>query len=115
MKVTVSWWDLSTSEQTIDSLRTHLRDEGVEPWTQVHGLRLKLWVSDRSTNRWGAVMLWESAAGPDAPLPPNRATELIGYPPTHRMTTDVEAIVEGVRSGSSSDLGLAFEQIGESP
>ncbi|MFE7313772.1 hypothetical protein ACFU7T_11775 [Streptomyces sp. NPDC057555] len=113
MKVTVSWWDLSESGQTIDSLRAQLREEGVEPWRQVHGLRWKLWISDRATNRWGAVMVWESAPGPAASLPPNRAAELIGYPPTHRMTTDVEAVVEGVHSGGAADLGLAFAQLGD--
>ena len=30
MKATISWWDLSGSDQTIDSLRVYLRDEGVE-------------------------------------------------------------------------------------
>ncbi|MEU0369309.1 hypothetical protein ABZ070_03435 [Streptomyces sp. NPDC006283] len=114
MKATISWWDLSGSDQTIDSLRVYLRDEGVEPWAQIHGLRLKFWISDRQTNRWGAVMLWESTADPTAPMPPNRATELIGYPPTHRMTTAVEAIVEGVHSGRPTDHGLAFGAVKES-
>jgi trans-2,3-dihydro-3-hydroxyanthranilate isomerase len=52
-------------------------------------------------------MLWDSTADLTAPLPPNRATELIGYPPTDRMVTDVEAIVEG----QSADLGLANEWV----
>ena len=114
MKATISWWDLRGSDQTIDSLRVYLREEGVAPWAQIHGLRLKLWISDRLTNRWGAVMLWESTTDLTAPMPPNRATELIGYPPTYRMTTDVEAIVEGIHSGQLVDLGLAFEPVGES-
>jgi len=109
MKATIAWWDLSRSDHTIDSLRTHLRDEGVEQWTHVHGMRLKFWISDRGSNRWGAVMLWESTADPTAPLPPNRATELIGYPPTCRMTTDVEAVVEGLHAGHLADRGLPFE------
>ncbi|MFF4568266.1 hypothetical protein [Streptomyces sp. NPDC001410] len=114
MKATISWWDLSGSDQTIDSLRVYLRDEGVEPWAQIHGLRLKFWISDPQTNRWGAVMLWESTADLTAPMPPNRATELIGYPPTDRMMTDIEAIVEGVHSGRLVDRGLAFEPIRKS-
>ncbi|MFF4037621.1 hypothetical protein [Streptomyces sp. NPDC001816] len=114
MKATISWWDLSGSDQTIDSLRVYLRDEGVEPWAQIHGLRLKFWISDPQTNRWGAVMLWESTADLTAPMPPNRATELIGYPPTDRMMTDIEAIVEGVHSGRLVDRGLAFEPTGKS-
>ncbi|WP_433009015.1 hypothetical protein [Kribbella sp. CA-294648] len=110
MKATIAWWDLAGTGQTIDTLRAHLREEGVEPWAQVQGLRLKFWISDRETNRWGAVMLWETSPDPAAPLPPNRATELIGSAPTHRMATEVEAVVEGVHSGR----GLAFEPIGAS-
>lgn len=98
MRATIAWWDLTGSGQTIDSLRAHLREEGVEPWAQVSGLRTKFWISDLETNRWGAVMLWESTADPTAPLPPNRASELIGSPPTLRMAADVEAIVEGKSS-----------------
>ncbi|MEV4972221.1 hypothetical protein [Streptomyces scopuliridis] len=114
MKATISWWDLSGSDQTIDSLRVYLRDEGVDPWAAIHGLRLKFWISDRQTNRWGAVMLWDSTADLTAPMPPNRATELIGFPPTVRMMTDIEAIVEGVHSGQLVDRGLAFEPIRKS-
>ncbi|WP_329092401.1 MULTISPECIES: hypothetical protein [unclassified Streptosporangium] len=76
---------------------------------------MTFWTSDRLTNRWGAVMLWESTADLTVPMPPNRVTELIGYPPTHRMTTDIEVIVEGVHSGQLVDLGLAFEPVGKSP
>ncbi|MFD8430354.1 hypothetical protein ACFV1R_22445 [Streptomyces coelicoflavus] len=112
MKATISWWDLTGSGQTIDSLRVYLRDEGVEPWTEVHGMRLKFWMSDRQNNRWGAVMLWDSGADLTAPMPPNRATELIGYPPTVRMLSDVEAVVEGIHSGGPAERGLAFEGSG---
>lgn len=111
MKATISWWDLDRSDQTIDTLRVYLRKEGAAPWAGIPGLRLKFWISDRLTNRWGAVMLWESTADLTAPLPPNRAIELIGYPPTHRMTTDVEAVVEGIHADQPVDLGLAFEPV----
>ena len=83
----------------------------------MHGMRLKFWISDRETNRWGAVMLWDATADLTAPMPPNRAAELIGYPPTVRILTDVEAIVEGIHAGQSDDLGLAIrprpEPVGE--
>ncbi|MFG2039760.1 hypothetical protein [Dactylosporangium sp. NPDC048998] len=95
MKATVTWWDLSESTQTIDSLREYLRDEGVLPWESVPGLRLKFWVSDRAGNRWGAVMLWDRDDVDPAVLPPHRASELIGYPPQQRIRFDVEATVEG--------------------
>lgn len=98
MKAMIAWWDLDDSEQTIDSLREFLRAEGVAPWATVPGLCLKLWIADRENNRWGAVMLWESQAAPPQLLPPNRANELIGYPPAHRMQFDVEATAEGIHS-----------------
>ncbi|MGV9813970.1 hypothetical protein ACWDUG_04635 [Streptomyces cellulosae] len=110
MKATISWWDLTRSDQTIDSLRDYLRDEGVEPWTEVRGMRLKFWISDRATNRWGAVMLWDTDADLTAPKPPNRATELIGYPPTVRMLSDVEACVENARETGAG--GLVFHAFG---
>jgi hypothetical protein len=109
MKATIAWWDLTHSEQTIDSLRTYLRDEAVRPWASVKGLRLKFWIADRAGNRWGAVMLWESAAPGDQPLPPHRAAELIGYPPTERVRFDVEATVEGLFTEPGlSGLGAAL-------
>ncbi|MFB7929727.1 hypothetical protein [Streptomyces sp. NPDC056039] len=114
MKATISWWDLAGSDQTIDSLRDYLRDEGVDPWTEVPGLRLKFWISDRRTNRWGAVMLWDTTADLTVPMPPNRATELIGHPPAVRMMSDVEALVEGAHSGRPAGRGLAFEPTGTS-
>lgn len=112
MRATIAWWDLDRSGQTIDSLRAQLRADGVAPWERVRGLRSKFWISDRRTNRWGAVMLWDAGADPSAPLPPNRAAELIGYPPTLRMATDVEAIVSGLHDHRPGP-GLAFEPSGE--
>lgn len=102
MRADITWWDLAESGQTIDSLRGRLRDEGVEEWSGVPGLRLKFWISDRQTDRWGAVMLWDDTADPAAPLPTNRALELIGFPPTLRLVTEVEAVVEGLHSGRTS-------------
>lgn len=95
MRATIAWWDLSGSDQTIDSLQHSLCREEVDEWAEVPGLRLKFWFSDRNTNRWGAVMLWDSTADPEVAMPPNRAADLIGSPATLRMATEVEAIVEG--------------------
>ncbi|MEU7089116.1 hypothetical protein [Streptomyces achromogenes] len=94
MHAVIAWWDLGRSEQTIGSLRDFLRDEAVDRFSRMPGLRLKFWISDEATNRWGAVLLWESREAAAAPLP-NRAAELIGYPPTERHAFDVEATVEG--------------------
>lgn len=93
-------------------MREHLRDGGVAAWADVPGLRLKFWVSDQPGNRWGAVMLWERGhPAPEQPLPPHRAMELIGYPPTERVVFDVEATVEGRYAVAAlSGLGLAVEE-----
>lgn len=98
MKVSIIWWELDESEQNIDSLGAYLRDEGVQPWTAIAGLYQKFWVADREHNRWGAVTLWESAEAAEQPIPRQRATELIGYPPAQRQYFDVEATAKGVHS-----------------
>ncbi|MFI6704154.1 hypothetical protein ACIBJC_35350 [Streptomyces sp. NPDC050509] len=105
----IAWWDLQQSDQTIDSMRDFLRDEAVEAWAGVHGLPLKLWIADRENDRWGAVLLWESAEAA-APPHPRSAAELIGYPPTHRTWFDIEAVTEGIHSlPALAGLGLALE------
>jgi hypothetical protein len=98
MRVDIAWWDLDGSPQTIDSLRSHLRDDALPAWSDIPGLRLKFWMADHERNRWGAVMLWEADRPAGWPLPPNRAAELIGYPPQQRLRFDVEAAVEGRHS-----------------
>lgn len=108
MHVVVVWWDLADSAQTIDSLRDYLRGQAVDAYADVPGLRLKLWISDRETNRWGAVLLWESREAAQQPTP-SRAAELIGYPPTEKSAFDVEATVEGrFETQELSRLGLAL-------
>ena len=94
MKATIAWWNLDRSEQTINSLRENLKKEEIDSWQKIPGLRLKFWISDSNNNLWGAVMLWEAEHYMSQSLPPNRAMELIGYPPTHRIVFDVEATTE---------------------
>lgn len=108
MHAVIVWWDLSESAQTIESLRTYLLGESVAAFAEVPGLRFKMWISDQETNRWGAVLLWESAAAAEQPLP-SRATALIGYPPAQSDAFDVEATVEGRFEDAQLALrGLAF-------
>ncbi len=108
MRTVILWWDLSGSAQTIESLRTYLLDESVTAFAEVRGLRLKIWIADPQTNRWGAVLLWESAEAAAQPLP-SRAAALIGYPPTQSHVFDVEATVEGRYEAAQLALrGLAF-------
>lgn len=113
MRVSIAWWDLTNSEQTVDSLRDYLRDEGVEPWASVPGLRVKFWMADRDANRWGAVTVWETPPAPGQPLPPHRALELIGYPATEQISFEVEATVEGLFTEPAlSGLGPALSGLG---
>ncbi|MFF5438037.1 hypothetical protein [Streptomyces achromogenes] len=108
MHAVIVWWDLSRSGQTIESLRGFLRDEAVDRFSRIPGLRLKFWISDEATDRWGAVLLWESREAATAPLP-NLAAKLIGYPPTERHAFDVEATVEGdFALAALSGRGLAL-------
>ncbi|WP_441251431.1 hypothetical protein [Kitasatospora sp. McL0602] len=110
MRAVVVWWDLSASARTIEELRGFLREEAVDRFATVPGLVFKAWLADESTNRWGAVLFWESAEAAARPIPA-RAAELIGYPPTHRDAFDVEATVEGPHSlPGLARLGLAFAE-----
>ena len=88
------WWDLTESEQTIETLRAYLRDESVDAFSHVRGLLLKIWIADPDTDRWGAVLMWDSTHSAGQPLP-SRATDLIGYPPTHTHAYEVEATCQG--------------------
>ena len=61
MLVRLVLWNLAESQTTIGELRRYLQDEAVDAFEEVQGLRLKLWLSDEVTDRWGALYLWESA------------------------------------------------------
>jgi Putative mono-oxygenase ydhR len=102
-------WNLADSKTTIEELRRYLRDESVEAFAQVPGLRFKAWVSDAATERWGAVYLWESHEAASQEIP-SRAEELIGKSPDIGEDFDVEATIEGVfELEELSRRGLAFE------
>ena len=103
-------WNLADSQTTIAELRRYLRDESVDAFEDVPGLRFKAWISDEATERWGAVYLWESAEAAQQDLP-SRARELIGKDPDIGEDFDVEATIEGdFASEELSRLGLAFEE-----
>jgi hypothetical protein len=102
-------WNLADSKTTIDELRRYLRDESVDAFEDVPGLRFKAWISDEATERWGAVYLWESAEAAEQELP-SRARELIGKEPDIGEEFDVEATIEGrFASEELSRRGLVFE------
>ena len=102
-------WNLADSKTTIGELRRYLRDESVDAFEDVPGLRFKAWISDEVTERWGAVYLWESREAADQELP-SRARELIGKEPDIGEEFDVEATIEGhFAIEELSRRGLAFE------
>jgi hypothetical protein len=102
-------WNLADSKTTIEELRRYLRDESVDQFADVRGLRFKAWISDEATERWGAVYLWESAEAAEQELP-SRARELIGKEPDIGEEFDVEATIEGAFAlVELSRRGLAFE------
>ena len=102
-------WNLADSKTTIEELRRYLRDESVDAFQEVPGLRFKAWISDEATERWGAVYLWESREAAQQELP-SRARELIGKDPDIGEEFDIEATIEGAFDVEQlSRLGLAFE------
>ena len=102
-------WNLADSKTTIEELRRYLRDESVDAFADVRGLRFKAWISDEATERWGAVYLWESPEASEREIP-SRARELIGKDPDIVEVFDVEATIEGRYAVEElSRLGLAFE------
>ena len=102
-------WSLADSKTTIEELRRYLRDESVDAFEDVPGLRFKAWISDEATERWGAVYLWESREDAEQELP-SRARELIGKEPDVGEEFDVEATIEGqFLIAALSRRGLAYE------
>lgn len=102
-------WNLADSQTTIAELRRYLRDESVDAFEEVPGLRFKAWISDEVTERWGAIYLWESRQAAQQELP-SKARELIGKDPDIGEEFDVEATIEGEFAVEQlSRLGLAFE------
>lgn len=102
-------WNLADSMTTIEELRRYLRDESVDAWEDVKGLRFKAWISDPATDRWGAISFWESAEAAEQEVP-SRTGELIGKDPDVIELFDLEATIEGnFEEEHLSRLGLAFE------
>jgi hypothetical protein len=109
MVVQLVLWNLADSKTNVGELRRYLRDESVADFSNVAGLRFVAWISDESTERWGALYLWESAQAAERPVP-NRVRELIGKDPEIGETFDVEATLEGrFEVEELARRGLAFE------
>jgi hypothetical protein len=107
--VRIVLWNLADSKTTIGELRRYLRDESVDAFAEVEGLRFKAWISDEAGDRWGAFYLFESREAADQELP-GRVRELAGKQPDLVEEFDLEATVEGRYAFEQlSRLGLAFE------
>jgi hypothetical protein len=104
--VRIVLWSLADSNTTIEELRDYLRDESVDAFqSDVRGLLFKAWISDESSDRWGAIYVWESREASEQPLP-SRARELIGKDPDLVEVFDLEATVSVAEQ--LRRLGLAF-------
>jgi hypothetical protein len=102
-------WNLGDADISVAELRRHLSDESVPAFAEVPGLRLKLWVSDEHTDRWGAIYLFESREAADQELPAD-ASELIGKGPDVVEEFDLEASIEGAFEAEMlSRRGLVYE------
>jgi hypothetical protein len=99
-------WNLADSLTNVGELRRYVRDESVPEFEQVPGLLFKAWVSDETTERWGAVYVWESYEASQQELP-SRARELIGKEPDIAEVFDLEATVS--TAPDLARLGLAFD------
>ena len=106
MIVRLVLWSLADADTTIEELRTYLRNESVEQFSSVDGLLFKAWLSDETTERWGAVYVWTSRDAAEQPLP-SRARELIGKDPDIAEVFDLEATAS--IADQLHGLGLAFE------
>ena len=106
MVVRLVLWSLADSLTNVGELRRYLRDESVAQFEVVQGLLFKAWVSDETTERWGAIYVWESQEAADQ-LVPSRARELIGKDPEIAEIFDLEASVSV--APQLARLGLAFE------
>ena len=109
MVVRIVLWSLADSKTTIEELRRYLRDESVDAFAEVEGLRFKAWISDPAGERWGAFYLFETLEAAEQPLPGD-VRSLIGKDPDLAEIFDLEATIEGRHATDElSRLGLAFE------
>src|SRR5581483_11109408 len=99
-------WNLADSLTNVGELRRYLREESVDKFATLPGLLFKAWVSDETTERWGAVYVWESREAAQQELP-SRARELIGKEPQIVELFDLEATVSV--APQLAHLGLAFD------
>ena len=109
MVVRIVLWNLADALTTIEELRRYLRDESVDEFADVEGLRFNAWISDPLGERWGSFSLFETREAANEAMPIG-AQALIGKAPDLVEEFDLEASVEGrFVDAELSHLGLAFE------
>ena len=86
MIVRLVLWNLVDSKTTVAELRHHLNGTT----EHVPGLRFRAWISDETTERFGAVELWELAEAAEEEVS-RLVHELIGKEPEVGEIFDVEA------------------------
>ena len=106
MIVSFVLWNLADSKTNVAELRRYLRDEAVDAFEGLPGLLFKAWLADETTERWGAVYVWESREAAEQQLP-SHARELIGKDPEIAEVFDLEATVSV--ASELARLGLALE------
>jgi hypothetical protein len=106
MLVRLEIWNLADSLTNVGELRRYLHDEAVPAFENVPGLLFKGWFSDETTERWGAVYVWESQEASEQDLP-SRPRELIGKDPEIVEIFALEASVSV--ADELARLGIAFE------
>ena len=110
MIVRIALWNLADSMTTVEELRRYIGDEAPGEHVSVEGLRLKLWVGDAGTERWGVVELFESREAAEQEIA-TRAEQLIGKPPDVVEEFDLEGSIEGRFDVEDlSHRGLAFDE-----
>jgi hypothetical protein len=103
-------WNLADSKTTIEELRRYLRDESVDSFAEVPGLRFKAWISDEATERWGGDLpVGVGGGGSSGRTEPGPRADR--KDPDVGEEFDVEATIEGrFEIEELSRLGLAFER-----
>jgi hypothetical protein len=90
-------WDLSQPGATcsVDDLERGVHEAGLERFTGLDGMHVKVWFRDGE--RYGSVMVFESAGARDATLDwvADRVTGLCGLSPVRVERYDVIAVAEG--------------------
>jgi hypothetical protein len=92
-------FELAATYGSLDALRTYIAQQSVPKHRQMEGLRLKVFLSNKDADVFGALYLWESESAMEAMLPQLGASVRNRWGIEPRVQCfSVEAIVEGRHS-----------------